>query len=174
MANVGAHVGRAAEADLGVHVRPVHIDLAAVGVDDVADFPDGFLEHAMSGGVGDHQGGEIVAMGPGLGLEIGDVDVAVVVTGDRHDLEAGADGARRVGAMRREGDETDVAMAFVRGFVERADDKKAGVFALGAGIGLEGNAGEASDLSEPVLEPSLEENLIALQPGGWERKDATG
>ncbi len=37
VADVGADVARAAEADLGVHVGAVHVDLAAVRVDDVAD-----------------------------------------------------------------------------------------------------------------------------------------
>ena len=37
VADVGADVARAAEADLRVHVRAVHVDLAAVLVDDPAD-----------------------------------------------------------------------------------------------------------------------------------------
>jgi hypothetical protein len=39
VADVGAEVARAAEADLGVHVRAVHVDLPAVLVNDVADPP---------------------------------------------------------------------------------------------------------------------------------------
>ena len=37
VADVGADVAGAAEADLGVEVGAVHVDLAAVGVDDLAD-----------------------------------------------------------------------------------------------------------------------------------------
>ena len=47
MADVRADVAGAGEADLRVHVRAVHVNLAAVRVDDVADLEDGFLEHAV-------------------------------------------------------------------------------------------------------------------------------
>ena len=47
MADVRADVARAAKADLRVHVRAVHVNLAAVRVDDVADLADGFLENAV-------------------------------------------------------------------------------------------------------------------------------
>jgi len=33
-----------------------------------ADIPDGLLEHAVRGGVGDHQGREVLGVGLGLGL----------------------------------------------------------------------------------------------------------
>jgi hypothetical protein len=37
VADIGPKVGGAAQPHLGVHVGPIHINLAAVGVDDVAD-----------------------------------------------------------------------------------------------------------------------------------------
>ena len=64
VADVGADVARAGEADLRVHVRAVHVDLAAVLVDDLADLADRLLEHAVRRGVGDHQRGEVVARAP--------------------------------------------------------------------------------------------------------------
>ena len=47
VADVGADVTRAAEADLRVHVGAVHVDLAAVLVHDPADLPDRALEDAV-------------------------------------------------------------------------------------------------------------------------------
>ena len=47
MADVGADVARPAEADHRVHVRAVHVDLAAVLVHDLADLADRLLEHAV-------------------------------------------------------------------------------------------------------------------------------
>ncbi len=38
-----------------------------------------------------------------------------------------------------------------------ADDEQAGVFALGAGIGLERDGGEAGDFGQPVFELLEEE-----------------
>ena len=46
VAHVGADCRRARQADLRVHVRAVHVDLAAVLVHDRADFLDRLLEHA--------------------------------------------------------------------------------------------------------------------------------
>src|ERR1700704_3728792 len=72
MANVGAHVAGTAKADLGVHVRAVHVNLAAVGMNDVANLADGGFENTVRGGIGDHQRGEIVLMRVGLRAEIGE------------------------------------------------------------------------------------------------------
>ena len=70
-----------AQADLGVQVGAVHIDLAAVGVDDLANLPDAFLEHAVGGGIGDHQGGQLVSVGLGLGAQVGQINIAAGVAG---------------------------------------------------------------------------------------------
>ena len=47
MANVCADVARAAKTHLRVHVRAVHVNLAAVRMNDVADLADGGFENAM-------------------------------------------------------------------------------------------------------------------------------
>ena len=62
MANVGADVARPAETDLRVHVRAVHVNLAAVLMNDLADLPDSVLEDAVRGRIGDHQRGQILAV----------------------------------------------------------------------------------------------------------------
>ena len=48
--------------DLRVHVRAVHVNLAAVLVNDRADVLNAFLEHAVRRRIGHHQRGQIVAM----------------------------------------------------------------------------------------------------------------
>ena len=53
----------------------------------------------------------------GLGLEVGDVDVAVAVARDDHDLHAGHRGARRIGAVGGSRDETDVAVSVAAALV---------------------------------------------------------
>ena len=47
VADVGTDFARAGEADLGVHVGAVHVNLAAVLVDDVADFLDRFFKDIL-------------------------------------------------------------------------------------------------------------------------------
>ena len=50
--------------DLRVHVRAVHVDLAAVLVDDRADVADRVLEHAVRRRIGDHQRRQALARAP--------------------------------------------------------------------------------------------------------------
>ena len=107
MAHIGADVAGPAKADLGVHVGAVHIDLPAVGVDDFADLLDGFLEHAVGGGVGDHQRGQVGLVRLGLGPQVGDVDVALLVAGHGDDFQPRHDGAGGVGAVGGGGDQAD-------------------------------------------------------------------
>nr|GEZ22423.1 hypothetical protein [Tanacetum cinerariifolium] len=53
--HVAAELTRSAQADHGIHVGAVDIHLAAVVVNDAADFADTFFEHTVGGWVGDHQ-----------------------------------------------------------------------------------------------------------------------
>ena len=71
--------------------------------------------------------------------EVGDVDVAVFVAGDDDDFHAGERRRCRVGAVRRLRDEADVALAVATAFVVGTDGEQPGVFALCAGVGLEGD-----------------------------------
>ena len=54
MANVRAEVTGPAKSHLRVHIRAIHVNLAAVRVHDVANFTDRRLEDTVRGRVGDH------------------------------------------------------------------------------------------------------------------------
>ena len=43
------------KAYLGIHVGSIHVDLAAVVMNDLADLVDALLIHAVRAGVGDHE-----------------------------------------------------------------------------------------------------------------------
>ena len=68
MRNIGAEFPRRGEPDQRIEVRAVDVDLAAVGVNDVADVPDAGLEHAVRRRIGDHDRGQVGAMRFGLRL----------------------------------------------------------------------------------------------------------
>ena len=150
--DIGPQMAGGGQADLGVEVGSVHVHLAAVGVDDGADFHDGFLEHAVRRGVGDHQAGEPGRVLFGLGLEVGDIDVAVFVAGDGDDVETAHLRRGRVGAVCRFGNQADVALPFTPAFKVTADGDDTGVFALRAGIGLHADGVHAGDGFQPVFE----------------------
>ena len=145
VADVSADRRRAGEAHLRVHVRAVHVDLAAVGVDHRADVLDVLLVDTVRRGVGDHQACQAVAVFGGLGLEIGQVHFPVGRVGHDHHRHASHRGAGRVGAVRGCRDENDVALALAARAVVGADDQQAREFALRAGVGLQRHGGEAGD-----------------------------
>ena len=156
VADVGTVVAGPADADLCVHVRAVEVDLPAVVVDDGADLADRLLEHAVGRRVGDHQGGEVVAVGIRLCLQVFEVDVPLVVALDRRNLQAGKDRTRGVRAVRRGGDQADVARALAAALVVAADRQQARILALGTGVRLQGDGGEARDVRQPVLQVDAE------------------
>ena len=150
----------AGHADQGVQVGAVHVDLAAVVVDEVADLGDALLEHAVGGRVGHHQCGEVGAVLDDLGLEVGHVDVAVVIAGHHDHAHAGHDGRGGVGAVGRRRDQADVAGGLAPVGVVATDREQAGQLALGAGVGLERHGVVAGDLGQPALE-ALDQLAVA-------------
>ena len=76
------------EAHLRVHVRPIHIDLPAIVMHDLADLDDVLLKDAMRRGIGDHRRREGVAILLRLGAHVVHVDIAIIITGDDNDLHA--------------------------------------------------------------------------------------
>ena len=150
MADVCADAAGAGEAHLGIHVGSVHVHLAAVGMDDVAELSDGLFIDAVRGGVGDHDAGEAVPVGFCLGFEVVHVDVARFVAFDGDHLETGHGGGSGVRAVGGGGDEADVPVAFSRMLLVAADSQKPRIFPCRARVGLEGNGGKARDFRQTV------------------------
>ena len=84
-----------------------------------------------------------VAMLFRLRFQVGDVDVALLVAPDDHDLHAGHHGGGGIGAVRGRGDEADRAAGIPVGFVPCADHQQSGVLSLCAGIRLQRGRGKA-------------------------------
>src|SRR5262249_34721822 len=130
VADIGADRARRGQADLGVHVRAIHVYLPAVLVNDLADFLDAFFKHAVRAGVGDHQAREVLRVLRGLHLQVRNLHVALVIAGDRDDLHAGYHRRGRVGAVRRVGDEAGGPVHVAARLVIGPDREQTGVFAL--------------------------------------------
>ena len=138
MANIRADIARPAKTDLRVHVRAVHVNLAAVRVDDLANFADGRFENAVRGRIGHHQRGQIARMlRRPWRADRRDRCRHPSRQRDRDDFESGHDRAGRIGAVRRSRNQTNVAMRFAARSVIFADREQAGVFALRAGVRLQ-------------------------------------
>ena len=116
-----------------------------------ADLDDGSFKYPMGGGVGDHQGGQVVGVQSRLGCQVGQIDIALVIAGHRHHLQAGHHGAGGVGAVGAGGNQAHPAMALAAAFVVSTNHQQAGIFTLGTGIGLQRYAGKAGDRRQPVF-----------------------
>ena len=160
MADVGADRRRAREPDLRVQVRAVHVDLAAVLVDDRADLANPALEHAVRARVGDHQARQPIAMGGGFRAQVVHVDVAGAVGGDDHDLHPGHRRAGWIGPVRRLRNQRHVALRLALRGVVRVDHQQAREFSLRAGIRLQRHGGETGELGQAGLELA-EDALVA-------------
>mmetsp|Transcript_1965 Transcript_1965/g.4343 ORF Transcript_1965/g.4343 Transcript_1965/m.4343 type:complete len:252 (-) Transcript_1965:1026-1781(-) len=58
VAHIRANHARGREAKLGIHICPIHVDLAAIFMHDLADLLDVVFKKGSGGGIGHHQGSE--------------------------------------------------------------------------------------------------------------------
>ncbi len=145
---VGAHQAGQGAADEGVEVGAVHVDEAAAIVDQARDLDDAVLEDAEGVRHRQHQRRDRVVHRP---LEGREVDGAV---GRRRQLErlvAREGSRRRVGAVRRVGHQHHPA-GVAAGLERPPDHQHPGELAVGAGGRLQGDAGEAGDRLQGLLE----------------------
>ena len=99
VADIGTDPPGRGQAHLGVEIGAVHVDLAPVLVDPLANLDDAGFENAVGRRVGDHQGAQAVGVLRTLSAEVIEIDVARFVAGHGYAFEAGDDGAGRVGAV---------------------------------------------------------------------------
>ena len=135
------------DANEGIEVGAIHINLAASGVDFGAKIADACLKNSVSGGVGDHDGSEAGAEFKNLGVEIGVVDIPLGIASDGDDAEACENGAGWIGAVGGNRDEAGIALGLAAGVVPGADGEETGVLTLRTGVGLKGDTGEAGDFA---------------------------
>ena len=105
----------------------------------------------------------------GLGAQVGEIDVALIVAGDDDDPHAGHLRGRRIGPVRRRRNQADVAMCFAAACVVRADDEQARVLALRPCIGLQRDRRVAGRRAEHALQPGDHLAIAFGLIGGSER-----
>jgi hypothetical protein len=57
MANIRPNIAGAAQTYLGIHISPIHVDLPAMLMHNLANLLDGFFKNPVGRRVGDHEGG---------------------------------------------------------------------------------------------------------------------
>ena len=172
MAHVDAEVSGPADADQGVHVGPVHVNLSSGAVDDLANVSDAFLEDAVCRRVSDHQCSQLITMAFSEFTQVVQVDIAVLSAANRDDLETCHDGACGIGSMGRLGNQTYPAVFFTAGPMVAADGQQTGVFALSSGIGLNRYGLHTGDLCQHALQARDELEVAGGLLDRSERMDA--
>ena len=84
--DVGAKFAGPADPNHGIEIGTVHVNLAAVLMNDLADLRDRRLEHTVGGRVGDHRCRKTVFVRLRLGTQILDIDIAAFVAAHDHDF----------------------------------------------------------------------------------------
>ena len=170
--DVRAEGTRTGQADHRVQVRPVHVDLAAGGVHQLAHLGDVVLEHPVGGRVGHHDRGQPVGVLGDLGLQVGQVHLALVAAGGHHHhLHAGQHRGGCVGAVRAGRDQADRAIGLAPALVVAADRQQPGELTLGAGVGLQRDRVVAGDLAQPALQVGDQLGVAVELAGRRERVD---
>ncbi|MNH04525.1 hypothetical protein D3C79_638220 [compost metagenome] len=163
---IGADVRRPRQPDLGIEVGAVHVHLAAVLMHHVADLADALFVHAVGRRVGDHQARQPIPGSLGLGLQVSEVDVALLVALDDDHLHAGHLRRGRVGAVGRRWNEAQCALGLMPAVVIAGDGHEAGVFTLGTRVGLHADGIETGNGAQPSLQ-LVDHRLVAHGLAGW-------
>lgn len=159
VADISTESARGGEANLSVHVGTVHVDLATVLVDELANLANLGLEDTVGARVGNHDGTEVISVFLALGLEISEIEVTSgSVTLDRDDAHASHSSRGGVGSVSGDGDEANVTLGLGVLLVELTDGTETSKFTLGTRVGLKrssihtGQSGKlAGSLSEELL-----------------------
>src|SRR5690606_25147372 len=135
--DVGTELARLGEADHGVHVGAIEIDLTTGSMHTLADVGDRQLENTVRRRIGDHERGQTVAHLIDAALQVCDVNVAVLVGSHNHHFHAGHLRRSRIGTVSGSGNQADVALMLAARLVISANGQQTRVFALGAGVRLQ-------------------------------------
>lgn len=150
VADITAHLARRREAQHGVHVGTIDVDLTSATVDHVSCLMDGLVEDTVGGWLRDHGAGHVAHAH--LHLQILEVDFTLPVCHHFPDLEADHRCGGEVSAVGGGGDETHVAMSLSFGCQLFADGHQAGLFSVRACVGLETNGFHASYVQQPLFQ----------------------
>ncbi len=135
-------------ADQRIHVRAVHVEQRALGVQQVGDLVDLLLEDAERVGIGEHQRGDIFVH---LRFERRDVDHAGGVRLQVLDRIAAHRGGRRIGSVRRIRHQNFLARVALRLEIG-AHQQDSCHLAVRAGCRLQRDGIHAGDFDELVAE----------------------
>src|SRR5882724_4877720 len=70
MTDISPHVPRPAKSDLRIEVRAIHVNLAAMSVNDLTDFANGFFKHSVRGRISYHERRQFICVRGGFGSQI--------------------------------------------------------------------------------------------------------
>ena len=121
MANVCANLARSHQPNERIEIRSVHIDLTAMLMHDFAEFANAFFEDAVGARIGDHARCQILRMLVCLRAQICEINIALIVALDRHNIHSRNNRTCGIRAVRTLWNEARSAMTFAATLMERTD-----------------------------------------------------
>ena len=99
MAGIDTKLARTTNANQGVEVGAIHIDLATRIVNLLADVSNRRFENPVSRWVSDHGGGDARSVFFQFGVKVLEIHVALVIARDWHDAKTDENGTRGIGPV---------------------------------------------------------------------------
>ena len=137
VANVGSDKTGTGQANLGIHIGSVHINLSAVLMNDTAHFTNVRFENTVGRRISNHATGKSGSVFAGFVFPVFQVDVTVGIAFNLNYGKACLSGTGGIGSVSRIGDKDDISAGLTLGFEIFPDHPQSGIFAGGPGIGLQ-------------------------------------
>src|ERR687885_1248582 len=111
------NIPRTAQTHLSIHIRPVHVNLPTMGMDNLTDFPNSLFKYTVSRGISNHQGGKFAFVLLGFCFQVIQINIALVITLHSHHFHPTHYGTSGIGAVGRLWNQTDSPMPLAPMFV---------------------------------------------------------
>ena len=150
--NVAAELTGLSEAHLGVQVRAIHVHLAASLVNQLADLSNLLLKHTVSGGVGNHDAGNLGTVLLDLGLQVVNINRTVSRSCHAGNLQTSQSSRCRVGAVSRQRNQDGIALVVTVSLVEGTDSAQTSVLTGRTRVRLQGHSIVTGNCNQPLAQ----------------------
>ena len=132
VAHIGSNKCRIRPPYLSVHIRTVHIDITAIGMDSINHLTDRLLEDTMRRRIRDHTAGKHLFVLLGFRFPVRQIGISQLVTLDYARRETGLHTRCGIRTVSRSRNEKHFALGLTLTFQILADNHQTCIFACGS------------------------------------------
>ena len=150
--NVAAELTRLSEAHLSVQVCTIQVHLATRLVNQLANLSNLLFKHTVSGGVGNHDAGNLGTVLLDLCLQVININRTISSGCHTGNLQTSQSSRCRVGAVRRQRNQDGIALVVAVSLVEGTDSAQAGVLTGRTRVRLQGHCIVTGNSNQPIAQ----------------------